>query len=100
MTKYNTCVIRTFADRETRSIHLDGKSRRLPAEVASRAKRKLALVDQAVRLEDLAAIPGNKLHPLSGDREGQHAICVNDKWRICFRFDDGDAFDVEVCDYH
>ncbi|MCA1755153.1 MAG: type II toxin-antitoxin system RelE/ParE family toxin [Spirochaeta sp.] len=54
----------------------------------------------ASRLEDLKTPPGNKLHQLERDREGQHAIRINDQWRICFRFEDGDAFDVEITDYH
>ena len=63
-----------------------------------RAVRKL--VDLATKLDDLRAPPGNWLHALKDDRKGQHAISINDQWRICFRFLDGDAFDVEVCDYH
>ncbi|EDY86832.1 plasmid maintenance system killer [gamma proteobacterium HTCC5015] len=54
----------------------------------------------AKRLEDLKVPPGNRLHPLSGNRAGQHAIAINSQWRICFLFDDGDAYNVEVCDYH
>jgi toxin HigB-1 len=62
--------------------------------------RKLEYVDLAVQLEDLKVPPGNRLHPLTGNRQGQHAISINDQWRICFRFEDGDAYEVEVCDYH
>ncbi|MGK2934966.1 MAG: type II toxin-antitoxin system RelE/ParE family toxin [Gemmatimonadaceae bacterium] len=54
----------------------------------------------AARLSDLRVPPGNQLHALKGDRVGQHAIAVNDQWRMCFRFEDGDAYDVEFCDYH
>ena len=57
-------------------------------------------VNLAFEIDDLKVPPGNKLHQLSNDREGQYAIAINDQWRICFRFVDGDAFDVEVCDYH
>jgi toxin HigB-1 len=57
-------------------------------------------VNAAARIDDLKVPPGNRLHPLAGDREGQFSISVNDQWRICFRFEDGDAFDVEFCDYH
>jgi proteic killer suppression protein len=67
--------------------------------VAPRAARKLEYVDLAVRLDDLNVPPGNRLHALSGNRKGQHAISINDQWRVCFRFVDGDAYDVEVCDY-
>lgn len=62
--------------------------------------RKLEYIDLATRLDDLKVPPGNRLHMLEGDRKGQYAISVNDQWRICFRFVDGDAYDVEVCDYH
>ncbi|MDT0636028.1 type II toxin-antitoxin system RelE/ParE family toxin [Spectribacter hydrogenoxidans] len=93
-------MIKTFADRRTRTLYLSGRSRRFPADVAKRVLRKLAYVDLAVRLDDLKVPPGNRLHALGGDRKGQHAIAVNNQWRICFRFVDGDAYDVEVCDYH
>ncbi len=62
--------------------------------------RKLEYIDLASRVDDLKVPPGNKLHQLTNDREGQYAIAINDQWRICFRFVDSDAFDVEVCDYH
>ena len=77
-----------------------GASRRLPPDVARRAARKLEYVDLATCLEDLKVPPGNRLHALKDDRVGQHAIAVNDQWRICFRFEGGDAYDVEICDYH
>jgi toxin HigB-1 len=93
-------VIRTFADRHTQQLYLTGRSRRFPPDIARRAARKLDQVDAASRIEDLQVLPGNRLHELHGDRAGQHAISVNDQWRICFRFEDGDAFEVEVCDYH
>lgn len=75
-------------------------AKRFPADVAGRAARKLEYVDLATSLSDLKVPPGNRLHALKDDRKGQHAIAVNDQWRICFRFVDGDAYDVEVCDYH
>lgn len=93
-------MIKTFADRRTRDLYMTGKAKRFPADVAKRAARKLEYVDLAVRLEDLKALPGNRFHGLGGDRKGQYAIWINDQWRICFRFVDGDAYDVEVCDYH
>jgi len=93
-------VIKTFADRRTQELYLAGKSRRIPDELARRARRKLEYVDLATRIDDLRVPPGNRLHALSGDRKGQYAIAVNEQWRICFRFRDGDAFDVEFCDYH
>ena len=64
------------------------------------AARKLAMVNAAAEIGDLASPPGNRLEKLSGDRAGQYSIRINDQWRVCFRFDDGDAYDVEICDYH
>lgn len=93
-------MIKTFADQRTRDLYATGRARRFPPDVARRAARKLEYVDLAMRLEDLKVPPGNRLHALGGDRRGQHAIAINDQWRICFRFVDGDAYDVEVCDYH
>jgi proteic killer suppression protein len=73
----------------------------LPADLLKRAIiRRLEYVDLAVRLDDLKVPPSNRLHALKGDREGQHSISINDQWRICFRFVDGDAYDVEIADYH
>jgi toxin HigB-1 len=93
-------MIKTFADRRTRDLFLNGSAERFPADVAARAVRKLEYVDLATHLTDLRVPPGNRLHALKDDRKGQHAISINDQWRICFRFVDGDAFEVEVCDYH
>jgi proteic killer suppression protein len=93
-------VIRSFADDETYSLYLIGKSRRLPPDIARRAVRKLEYIDLATRIDDLRVPPGNRLHALEGDRKGQYAISVNNQWRICFRFIDGDALDVEITDYH
>ena len=90
----------TFADQRTKDLYDHGRARRFPADVAARAARKLEYVDLAVRIDDLKAPPGNRLHALGGDRKGQHAISINDQWRVCFRFVDGDAYDVEVCDHH
>jgi toxin HigB-1 len=93
-------MIRTFADRRTRALYVNGKAKRVPPDVARRAARKLEYIDLATRLDDLKVPPGNRLHALGGDRNGQHAIRVNEQWRICFRFVDKDAYDVEFCDYH
>lgn len=100
VTRYTIEVIKTFADQATRAFHVTGRSRRLPPDIMKRALRKLDYVDSATRLEDLKVPPGNRLHALGGDRKGQHSISVNDQWRICFRFVDGDAYEVEICDYH
>ena len=93
-------MIKSFADRETQSLYVTGASRRLPADVTRRALRKLEYIDLASRLEDLLVPPGNRLHPLAGDRRGQYSISINDQWRICFRLAEGDAHDVEITDYH
>jgi proteic killer suppression protein len=93
-------VITTFADRHTQELYVTGKSRRFPRDIARRATRKLEYIDLATRLDDLKVPPGNRLHALARDRKGQHSIAVNDQWRICFRFADGDAYDVELTDYH
>jgi toxin HigB-1 len=93
-------MIKTFADKHTKSLYESGKSKKFPPDIHARASRKLEYVNLATSLDDLKVPPGNKLHRLTDDREGQHAIAINDQWRICFRFEDGDAFDVEVCDYH
>jgi toxin HigB-1 len=100
VTRYTNPVIKTFADRRTRDLYVTGTAKRIPPDVAARAARKLEYVDLAVALQDLKVPPGNRLHALKGDRAGQYAIAVNDQWRICFRFVDGDAYDVEFCDYH
>ena len=93
-------MIKTFADRHTRRLYATGKSHRFAPDIARRAMRKLEYVDLASSLDDLRVPPGNRLHALQHDRKGRHAIAVNDQWRICFRFVDGDAYDVEITDYH
>jgi toxin HigB-1 len=93
-------VIKTFADRHTQVLYVTGKSKRFPPDIAKRAMRKLEYIDVAVSVEDLKVPPGNRLHALEQERRGQYAIAVNDQWRICFRFSDGDAYDVEIADYH
>ena len=93
-------MIKSFSDRRTRALYETGIARQFPPDIAARAARKLEYVNLASSLDDLRVPPGNRLHALTGDRQGQYAIAVNDQWRICFRFVDGDAYDVEVCDYH
>jgi len=93
-------MIKTFADRRTRDLYLTGKAKRFPPDIAKRAARKLEYVNLAARLDDLKVPPGNRLHTLKGDRQGQYSISINDQWRICFRFEDGGAYEVEICDYH
>ncbi|MBU2739382.1 type II toxin-antitoxin system RelE/ParE family toxin [Acidithiobacillus concretivorus] len=100
MTEYTCPHDQSFADKLTQELYSKGQSKTFPADVAPRSARKLEYVDLAEQLEDLKVPPGNRLHPLSGNRQGQHAISINDQWRICFRFEGADAYEVEVCDYH
>jgi toxin HigB-1 len=93
-------VIKTFRDRRTAAIAAGDVPRDVPRDVVRRALNKLFMLDTATRLEDLRVPPGNRLEALRGDRSCQHSIRVNDQWRICFRWQDGDAFDVEFVDYH
>jgi proteic killer suppression protein len=93
-------VIKTFADRASEVLFRAGISGHLPADVVRRAVRKLEALDLATTLNDLRVPPGNRLHALSGGRDGQYAMRVNDRYRVCFRFVDGDAYDVQVTDYH
>ena len=100
VTRYNGDMIKSFADNDTREPFEVGTCKRFPPDIVRRALRKLDHLDAAYVLDDLKVPPGNRLHALQASREGQHAIAVNDQWRICFRFADGDAYDVELCDYH
>ena len=93
-------MIRSFRDRDTERIFRRERTRRLSPDVQRMAQRKLAVVDAAESLQDLRVPPGNRLEKLSGDRDGQQSIRINDQWRICFRWRDGDAHDVEITDYH
>jgi proteic killer suppression protein len=93
-------VIRSFRDAETRKVFDRQRSRRLPLDVQRRAYRKLLLLDAAESLDDLKVPPGNRLERLRRDRAGEQSIRINDQWRVCFKWKDGDAHEVEVCDYH
>jgi len=99
-TQYGQKMIKTFADKHTQKLYLTGKSKRLPFHLAKNAVRRLDYIDNATCIEDLYVPPSNRMHALRGDREGQFAISINDQWRICFSFEDGDAYDVEITDYH
>ena len=98
--RYARRVIRSFRDAETRKVFERERARKLPPDVQRRAHRKLLLLNATERLEELRVPPGNRLERLAGNRTGQHSIRINDQWRICFRWRDGDAHDVEICDYH
>jgi proteic killer suppression protein len=93
-------VIRSFIDAETRRIYEGIASRRLPSEIQSTARRKLFYLSDAKTLQDLLAPPGNRLEKLSGDREGQYSIRINEQWRICFKWVNNGAEDVTIVDYH
>ena len=93
-------MIRSFGDRDTERLFKRERVRRFPATLLRIMLMKLAVVNAADALEDLRSPPGNRLERLVGDRVGQHSIRVNDQWRICFRWKDGDAYDVEIVDYH
>ncbi len=93
-------MIRSYADRETRKIAGGDVSRKLPTNIQQRAFARLQQIDAASDLSDLGNIPGNRLHALKEDRAGQHAISINDQWRICFVWRGGGADDVEITDYH
>ena len=93
-------MIKTFSDKHSQALFVTGQSKRLPPDLLRRAVRRLEYIDLATCLDDLRVPPSNRLHALKGEREGQYAISINDQWRICFRFQDGDAYDVEITDYH
>ena len=93
-------MIKTFADKLTHDLFITGKSKKFQQDILKRAVRRLEYIDLATCLEDLKVPPSNHLHALKGNRAGQYAISINDQWRICFRFIDGDAHDVEITDYH
>ena len=93
-------MIRSFRDRETETIWEGRRSRRLPASIQPAALRKLRLIAAAGRIDDLRVPPANRLEQLRGNRAGQWSIRVNDQWRICFRWNQGYAEDVEIVDYY
>jgi proteic killer suppression protein len=100
VTIYIQIMIKTFADRHTKELYETGRSKRLPPVVWRRALRKLEYLDLATALTDLKVPPSNRFHELERDRKGQFSISINDQWRICFQFVEGDAYDVEITDYH
>jgi toxin HigB-1 len=92
-------VIKSFRSKDTERLYGRERVRRFRA-IERVAQRKLRQLDTASELKDLAAPPGNRLEPLKGDRKGQYSIRINDQWRVCFVWQDGNAFDVEIVDYH
>lgn len=96
----NIFVIKAFKDAETQKIYRRERSRKLSPDIQQVALRKLRMINNAISINDLRVPPANRFEKLSGDREGQYSIRINDQWRICFEWSDGDAFNVEIADYH
>lgn len=93
-------MIKSFADAEAEKVFRREFSRKLPGDLQTVALRKLRMLNNAHSLNDLRSPPANRLEKLSGDREGRYSIRINDQWRVCFVWQDGDAYDVEIVDYH
>jgi len=93
-------MIVSFRDSETATVWAGHRSRRLPTDIQVIALRKLRLINNARRLDDLRVPPGNRLEALKGTRHGQHSIRINDQWRICFIWREGNAYEVQIVDYH
>ena len=93
-------MIKSFSCKETKKLFNREFSRKLPRDIQRAARRKLEILDAAEVLQDLRIPPSNRLEKLSGDRKGQHSIRINDQWRICFEWRRGDAYNVEIADYH
>ena len=93
-------MIKSFKGKQAKTIDQGSISRKLPQDMQRNARKKLRQLGAAAALDDLRIPPGNRLEALKGDREGQHSIRINDQWRLCFRFENGHAYDVEIVDYH
>ncbi len=93
-------VIKTFKDADTQKIYQRQRSRKLPPDIQQVALRKLRMINNSINVNDLRVPPANRLEKLRGNREGQYSIRINDQWRICFEWKNGDAFNVEIADYH
>jgi proteic killer suppression protein len=93
-------VIKSFKSKQTEKIFSRRRSRKLPNEIQQIALRKLRMVNNAATIKDLRIPPANRLQKLTGDRAGQYSIRINDQWRICFEWRRGDAYHVEITDYH
>ncbi|MCK6625342.1 MAG: type II toxin-antitoxin system RelE/ParE family toxin [Anaerolineae bacterium] len=93
-------MIRSFKSKETEKIFNRQRSQKLPSDIQQIALRKLRMLNRAVILQDLRIPPANRLEKLEGDRLGQYSIRINDQWRICFEWQEGDAHNVEIIDYH
>lgn len=93
-------MIRSFKDKEAERLFTREPSRKLSPELLRIGLRKLRMLNRAQTLDDLRIPPGNRLEALKGDRLGQYSIRINDRWRICFVWDQGDVYEVEIVDYH
>ncbi len=93
-------MIKSFRDKETEKIFNRQRSRKLPSDIQQIALRKLRMINRAQSLQDLRVPPANRLEKLAGDRAGQFSIRINDQWRICFIWQDGDVLEAEIVDYH
>lgn len=93
-------MIQSFRDKETEKIFRRQRSRKLPGDIQQIALRKLRMLNRALNITDLRVPPANRLEKLKGERKGQYSIRINNQWRICFRWQNGDAYDVEIVDYH
>ena len=93
-------MIKSIRDKQTALVFARNRSPHLPSDIQPVAYRKLRMLNNAQTLSDLRLPPGNRLEKLSGDREGQHSIRINERWRICFNWREGDAYEVEIVDYH
>ncbi len=93
-------MITSFANKETEKLFVTGKSKKFPTEIIPRAIMRLTQLDNALEVTDLHLPPSNRLETLSGNKAGQWSIRINDQWRICFQFANGEATDVEIADYH
>jgi len=98
--RYYFGMIKSFADKETEKIFGRQISRKLSKNIQRKGRMRLEILDAAEMLQDLTIPPGNQLEPLSGDRQGQHSIRINRQWRVCFVWQSGDAYEVEIVDYH
>jgi len=93
-------MIKSFRDKQTEKIFGRQISTKLPNDIQRIARKKLVMLDAAAQLNDLRTPPGNRLEALKRNRKGQHSLRINDQWRICFHWRDGDAYHVEITDYH
>lgn len=93
-------MIKSFADKATAAVFAGEQVKQLPPEIQQTARRKLKLIDAATNLDALRIPPGNRLEALKHDRKGQHSIRINSQWRVCFRWEQDSAADVQIVDYH